>query len=90
MKKFFKENLGWLLLTLLIFGAISTFIIDSEWIKKLILAPFAFLGAWFAFEGFVSITNKFVEDTNSRLKGGLCLLTFVISVIALAIWIIQW
>ena len=90
MKRFFKENFWWLILTILLTGAIVSLILNVFWLKKLILAPFAFLGICSAIKGFCSIVEKFVDNDINRLKGGLCLLTFAISIIALAMWIIEW
>lgn len=90
MKDFFKENFWWLILAIMLIGAIVSPIFNVIWIKKLFLAPFAVLGVYSAFIGFSSICDKFIEDTDNRIKGGLLLLTFVISVIAIGIWIIEW
>lgn len=90
MKNFLNKNLGWLILTIMITGAIVSLISDVFWLKKFLLAPFVVLAGYSSFIGFSSICDKFVEDTDSQLKGGLLLLTYAISMIAFAVWLTEW
>ena len=91
MKKFFKENWLWMLLAIIIAAAIVSLILNIFWLKKLILAPFAVLGGYSALKGFFSLVEKIVDDRKANtIKAGLVLLTYIISVIALAVWITEW